>query len=68
MGAEFTKRTKAEKYPPDSSRGAVELGNFMFCDSLPVAGGSGVYGGGLEDGSSHAVEKRPVDDIAVGER
>jgi hypothetical protein len=56
---------KGNYYPPNGSWRAVELGNPMFRDGLPVAGGGRVYGSRLEDGGGNAIEKWAVDDITA---
>ena len=49
----------------DSGGCGVELGDFVFGDGFPVAGGSRVDGGGLEDGGCDAVGEGAVDDITA---
>lgn len=56
VGAEAAEET-------DGGGGGVELGEFVFLDGLPVAGGRGVDGGGFEDGGGDAVGEGAVDDI-----
>jgi hypothetical protein len=57
----FSKSTQQ----PDGSGSGIELSQFVLCNRFPIARGSGVYGGGLEDGRGYAVGEGSVDDVSV---
>lgn len=49
----------------DGGWGGIELGDLVFCDELPVAGGGWVCGDGLEEDGGGAEGEGSIDDVRV---
>ena len=57
----FSKSTQQS----NGSGSGIELSQFVFFNSFPIARGSGVYRGGFEDSGGYTVGERSVDDVSV---